>query len=111
MNPGRLRHRVTFDQPVVGQSSSGAQTITFTPYCDVWASVEPLRGKETLQAGQVAADMDTRIRVRWSSETDCITPKWRARFNGIIYDIKQVSQVAFANREIELMCQSGLNQG
>ncbi len=108
---GQYRHRVTFDSPAVSQGASGEELIAWALFGTFWTALEPLNGNEQLQAGQMLNVVDTRIRMRWSPNADQITDKWRARHNGIIYNIKSVIHVNFAQRELHIMCTSGKNAG
>lgn len=115
MRAGSLRHRVTIDGPVLSQGDTGEEVVAWTTDATgsltVWADVSPLSGKEQLQASQVLANVTTRIRIRWSPTNDQITPKWRVRHAQDIYNIVFVNHVNLAQREIELMCESGRNNG
>ncbi len=111
MNPGILRHRITLERPVTIQSTSGAEVLSFEPDGEEPASVEPLQGTEALQAAQIAAELDTKITIRWSPWADQITPKWRIQFRNVIYNITQVRNVEMRDREIVLLCSSGVNRG
>ena len=104
LRPGECRHRVTFDEPVTSRNAIGEEVITWTPAFTVWGSVAPLRGRELILAEQVAAQMDTRIRLFWSTQTDRITAKWQARHAGVTYGIAAPPiHVDFARREVEIM--------
>ena len=111
MKAGSLRHRVLVEKPTDTQDASGAVALGFTCVAIVWASVEPLRGRETLLAEQITAQMDTRIRMRWSPPLDCMTAKWRLRFKDVIYNIQSIAHIGHRQREIEVMCSSGANRG
>lgn len=108
---GKLRHIVSFDEPVLSQGDNGEEIITFTESFQAWASVEPLTGRERLLANQVDAATDTRIRIRWSPDADAVNAKWRARHRTVIYNIKSVAHVEIGYKEIEIMCESGINAG
>ena len=68
-----------------------------------------MSGREALQAGQISAELTTRITVRWQPLLDEISAKWRVRHAGVIYDITQPAHLKLERREIELMCSSGLH--
>ena len=46
MRIGTLRHRVELQEPVENQDGYGEAERTYTTYATVWASVEPLSGRE-----------------------------------------------------------------
>lgn len=106
MRAGRLRHRVWFDSPVATKATDGQRVISFVASFIVWAGIEPLRGTEGIEAGQNASGMDTRIIVRWSSSIEPVTPKWRIRHDGVIYNIKSKVHRNLARREVEFMCET-----
>jgi len=111
VNAGKLRHRLLLDEPIATQDDTGSEVINWSAFGTVWASVEPLRGREQLIANQALAPLDTRIRIRWSPAVNMITAKWRGTHQGIIYNFKSISQTDMGHREIEIMAQSGLNDG
>lgn len=113
MKIGPLRQRVRLERPVTTQGDSGADSVTWVTVATVWASVEPstIRQRERLAANQVLADMDTLIRVRWVPVISAINATWRAVHNETIYNIIGVANVQARNRELELQCKSGMNDG
>lgn len=111
MRAGGIPRRLWIDEPVVTQDETGGEVVTWTPIGPLWASIEPVRGREALIAGANLAIMDTKIRMRWSPQADRITSKWRARYGDTIYDIVSVAHLKTARREIELMCKSGASEG
>lgn len=102
MRAGKLRHRVTIQRAVEEQDEFGAAVETWVNVGQVWASVEPLRGREYFQAEGVQAETDTRIRMRYYKEA--IVPKMRVVHGATIYDIESVIDVETRGRELELMC-------
>lgn len=111
MQAGALRHRVAFERNSETQGPSGQPRPSWEPVRTVWASLEPLAGRERVVAAAEVAELDTRIRIRYSPEFDPMTAKWRAIYRSVIYDIKSVANVNMADREIELMAKSGVNSG
>lgn len=111
MRAGLLRHRISFDEPVVTQSASGDELPGWTERWTVWGSIEPLKGREAYSNDQIRDEVDTRMRIRWSPVTANITPKWRARHGAVIYNLQNIAHIETHQREIEIMAQSGLNEG
>jgi SPP1 family predicted phage head-tail adaptor len=112
MQAGRLRHKVDIEylsanSPDQDQYGAPDQSWT-TLYNDIWAAVEPLSGRELFAAQEHHSEVETRIRVRYRSD---ITAKMRVVFNGNYYDIKAVINSEFRNRELHLLCATGVNQG
>jgi SPP1 family predicted phage head-tail adaptor len=114
MQAGKLRHLVTFDSPsqTSQDDTTGEEIIDWgSGYATVYAAVEPLTGREFVQANAVEADIDTRITVRWEPWLDTVNPKWRIRFRDVIYNIQSVANVDMRDRELQFMCKSGVNSG
>lgn len=102
MEAGKLRHRVTIQSKAATRDTYGEEVIIWTTVATVWAAVEPLQGREYLEARQVTAEVSTRIIIRRRSG---ILPEMRAVYGSRIYDILAVIEVDEARREMELMCQ------
>ena len=65
MDPGKLRHRVTIQQPF--EATAGGETaITWSDVeTGVWAAIEPISSREYFLASQVRADITHRVTVRY----------------------------------------------
>lgn len=101
MRAGQLRHRVTLQSKSVVQNTFGEETITWTDTATIWAAVEPLRGREFLEARQDQAEVSTRIRMRYRSG---VAPEMRAVFGSHTYNIQAVIHLEERQRELHLMC-------
>ena len=105
MRAGRLKHTIAIEQLDETQDSHGEPLNTWAPYITRRASVEPLLGREYFAARQDIAEVTTRFRLRYDSETRLITAKMRVSYNGQYYDIESPPiNVGEANKEIILMC-------
>ena len=102
MQAGKLRHQIIIQQQSSTQDAHGQLVETWTTFATLRASVEPLRGKEYFSTEQEHAEVDTRIRIRYSAG---ILPKMRVLFGSKLYDIKSVINVEERNRYMELMCE------
>lgn len=100
MNPGRLRHRVQIQQHSTGQSASGAVVDTWTTLATVWASVQPLLGREFWQARQENAVVSTKIRMRWNG---VLQPRHRIVHAGRWFDVVSVALVDDIQHELVVM--------
>lgn len=100
MNPGILRNQVVIQRKTSTQSTTGEEVITWVNVAMVWASIEPLRGQEFLEAARLAADIDARIRIRYRAG---ILPSMRVVFGERIFDIQAVIHVKELKREMQLM--------
>lgn len=111
MKAGKLDKRLDIEQPITTQDSAGSPVVSWLAVGTVWASIEPIKGREAMTANQNLAIMDTRIKVRAHPLLSSINAKWRVKYNGLIYNIVSVAHIELGNREIELMCVSGANDG
>ncbi len=102
MRAGRLRHKVVIQKTTEDRTDSGETTNTWSTHATVWASIEPLNGREYFQAQQETAVVNTRIRIR---HVDGIVPKMRVLHGARVFDIKAVIDVNERGREIVLMCE------
>lgn len=102
MRAGRLRHRITIQQPGTTQDSYGEENAagTWTTFATRWAAVEPLQGREYFAAQQHLARVTTRFILR---KINGVTPKMRILFDGRIYDIDAVMDFDERGIEVQLM--------
>jgi len=103
MQAGRLRHRVTVQRATDSIDQYGDQTPTWASLGTVWASVEPLSGREYFAAAQMQSEVSTRIVIRPISGVT-LTPKDRVKFGSRYFDIQSVINRDERNRELQLLC-------
>jgi SPP1 family predicted phage head-tail adaptor len=109
MRAGRMRHKVSIERPTVTQDSTGSITNTWGEYASVWASVEPISGREYFSASQVQSNVSTRIRIRY---LEGVTPKMRVLHGSTYYDIEAViTDNKSGIAEMQLMCVTRGAQG
>lgn len=102
MRSGRLRHKVDIQQPVETQNSYGEPEVAWANVVeDVWASIEPFRGREYFAAKQFNAEIEARVVMRYRSD---VTAKMRVVHGSNEYYIDSVINVDERNRELQLMC-------
>lgn len=94
MSAGKLDRRITLQRATAsddGFSSEG--TLTWSDLATVWAEVSPVSDGERWRAGEVAAHITHRFRIRWSSTTATLTPKDRILYQGRVFDISGVKEI------------------
>lgn len=105
MRAGRLNQRVVLQSRTETQNSFGETTWTWADWKTVWASVEPLTGREYFAASQAQAESSIRIRIR---HLDGVTTKHRVKHtvNAVAryYEIEAVLPVHHDRAEMHLMC-------
>ena len=65
MNAGRLDKRITIERMESGQDELGQPIEGWIPTYSVWASIEPLQGREYIAAMAAQAERTVRIRLRY----------------------------------------------
>lgn len=109
MNAKDLNKRVTIQKKAVTRAANGEEVITWTTHLPVWASVQPIRGREFFAAAQMQGAADYRVTVRYNST---ITRDMRVMFGATVLDISaEPINVNSAGRWLELMCVSGVRDG
>lgn len=112
MQIGSKRHRLNIQAPVMAQDSTTGELVpSWTTIGTVWASIEPMRGRERLLSDQIVGEMDTRIRVRWNDITSQVTTAHRGEHQGSIFNFVSIAHLRLDQREIEIMAKSGVNDG
>ncbi len=112
MNPGRLRHRVTFEEPgPPEQDSDGALVETWVPTFSrpLSAEIVDLSGYELEAAQAINAKVRTSITVRYRPG---FKPAMRGLHRGVIYNVEAVIADPKSGRHfLTLLCTSGVNDG
>lgn len=89
------------ESPSRTQDAYGADIPTWTTWKAVWASIEPLTGRQFLLAAQATLETTHEIRIRWQPE---VTAKMRIVFEGRTFGIETIMNVEERDRELVLMC-------
>jgi SPP1 family predicted phage head-tail adaptor len=108
IDAGRLNQRITLRQRAAGLDALGQESGSWTDVATVWASAEPLRGREFFAAGQVQTEASTRFRIRYLAG---VVPTMQVVWNGAPYDINAVIDVDGRKHTLELMCVQGGRDG
>lgn len=100
MRSGPLRCRITIEAPVETPGSDGSILTTWETYATMWASIEPLIGREYFAQQREQATVSHKIRMR---HMPGITHKTRVVWNSRLFEIESVFNVGERNRELLLM--------
>ena len=87
MNAGRLRDFIKVQQRSESQDEYGQPVDTWTDLFADYAEVIRLGGREVFSQARVAADVDTRVTIRWRTG---LKAKQRIMFEGTTFDIQSV---------------------
>lgn len=100
-NPGNLRHRITIQQISSTQDDYGQPIDEWTDIATVWASIEPITGREFFAADTINSEISHRIRMRYKPG---ILPSMRVKFKTRYFDIQSVINYNELNTDLQLMC-------
>jgi SPP1 family predicted phage head-tail adaptor len=101
MRAGRMDKRVEIQQPVSVPDGAGGQTVTWTTFDTIWASIEPLQGQEYIAAQQMQTAVTHRLRIRY---LEGITAAMRVKFGARVFQIQSILNYNERNAEMQLMC-------
>lgn len=98
---GNLRHRVIIQGKQTTPDGMGGFVEAWQDIATVWGDVRPLRGQERYVAQQAVSEVTHKVTIRYMSG---IAPGNRILFDGRVFDILAVINVAERNRWLELLC-------
>ena len=108
MRAGDLNKRITLYELVTGSPAKdefGEPNTSWEALDTVWASIEPISGREFWAQQQVQSEITARIRIRYR---DDITPGMKAEYQSKTYAIKNVIDKDEKHAELQLMCSEGV---
>lgn len=108
MQAGSLRQRIILEARGSEQDAFGQTTITWSPVVEVWASIEPLGGRQLESARATQNEVTHRVCMR---HMPGITTAMRISFGDRFFDILSVRNVGEKNAELEIDAKEGLNDG
>lgn len=108
MRLGPLNKRITFQSPKTGRDTFGQPLVGWDDVATVWASVEPISGRELLAAQQMQGEVTHRIRLRYLAG---ITTATRILFGARVFDIQSAINAREAGASLEILAVEGLNDG
>jgi SPP1 family predicted phage head-tail adaptor len=93
MQAGPLDRRLQFRRATITDDGLAKSETWADHGSPVWAAKADVSDGERWRAGEVAAHITTRFRVRWSLFTAGITPKDRLACEGRSYDITGIKEI------------------
>lgn len=102
MRAGQLRHRVIIQHKTITRNDGGEPIETWANLVTVWGSVEPLRGREYLEAQTQQQAISHRIRIRHPRQS--VTPEMRVKFGTRVFEIESALNTGERNIDMTLMC-------
>lgn len=104
MEAGRLNKRVKLQQPVKNQDDYGEMEVSYSTYATVWASIEPLQGRELEHAHQISAETNHRVTIRYGIYPADVASEHRVIYGERTFEITSVINPGERNEKLILMC-------
>jgi SPP1 family predicted phage head-tail adaptor len=101
LNNGNLRHHITFQVQTETQNDYGEEIKDWVEIVAVWASINPISGKEFFAAEKLNSEVSHKINLRY---TPGITSDMRIRFGERYFHIISVINFQEKNIELQLLC-------
>jgi SPP1 family predicted phage head-tail adaptor len=101
MNPGKLRHRVTIQRMADTVNSINETVQAPQDYITVWASFEPVTGREYMEMQTIRPELTYKAIMRYHVG---ITPDMLLKFRGRLFEITDILNAEERNRELQIMC-------
>ncbi len=99
VNPARFDQRVVLQTVTRTSDGQGGSTETWADTLTVWASVEPLKGWEKMQAMQLQTPVTHKVTTRY---TAAATTARRLKLGTRVMDVKEVINLNEAHAFLEL---------
>mgnify|MGYP002813343007 CR=1 FL=1 len=100
MRIGPLRARVRIRTYTTSRDAYGAEVEAWVDFADVWASIEPLIGREFMAAKQITAEISHKIRMRY---IEGLLPTMTILWGDREFEIVSIINVSERNKEILIM--------
>lgn len=101
LRAGDLNKRVTLQAEI--RNPTEDEVIGYSPIATVWASIEPVRGRELVESNRDISEEWTRIRIRYRAGLDTVK---QALHGSTQYDVESIINPQSSNRVLELMCKA-----
>ena len=99
MSIGDLKHRITFQKPVISTNENGFEVESFENYKTVWAKVSNLSGKEYFEAAAIQKEKTIKFLIRAGTDVD---ESMRIFFLGKTFNIIFIDNINYKNKYIEI---------
>lgn len=97
---GQMQHRVTVEKPIHRMDSQGGYVDTWEPVCTVWAQIQPLEGRELIEAMQVVWHVSHKIYMRYNPLIDA---GYRIRYGDRVFNIVAIIDTDMQHKELEVL--------
>jgi SPP1 family predicted phage head-tail adaptor len=99
---GRRNKLVTIEQATTSKDSYNQDVETWaTLVADIWAAIEPVRGREFFAARQISSEVTHKITISYRSG---LSSKVRVKYQSRYFRVESIIDPAEAHEDMELMC-------
>jgi len=102
---GALRHRIDLEAPIRTNDGGGGASVTWSTLAEIWASIEPMNGQESVLGDGLASRISHEIVVRHRSGLE---PSMRFRLGARVFEIKAVLDIDERGRMLRCLCREEL---
>lgn len=99
-NVGKMRHRITIQQPSDTPDGIGGNTRTWTTFATVWASIEPLNAFQIFKAQHLEHRVTHKVMIRYLAG---LTSDMRISYDSRIFGIEGIKDIDETKNYFELM--------
>lgn len=105
---GKLRDRITFQQPATTQDSFGQPDIAWSDVCTVWANHSDLSGQKLVAAQAINAETQSQFVIRYRTG---LTKAMRIVHDGRYYNVHAILDQEGRKRWLHVNTSEGMNLG
>lgn len=98
---GEMRHRIILQRPIEADDGHKGHTVTWQVAATLWASVEPLSGREYFYSHQIKAEITHRVKIRYRED---ITTKMRIKHGDRVLEIESILDKKERRQILEILC-------
>lgn len=98
---GKLRHQISLLKPIIVKDALGQEVEKLEVQKTVWASIEPLSGKEYFSTKQINSEATVKITIRY---IESLLPHWVVQFGQRVFNIEAIINLEERNRYLQLLC-------
>ena len=99
---GALRHRLVIESAVRVPDDGGGVSRTWSNIAEVWAAIDPVKGRETVVAEAVTGSVSFVIHIRYRND---VVPAMRFRLGTRVFEILAVFDASDRRRFLKCLVQ------
>ena len=101
MEPGRMRHRIRIQRLGQARNEFGEPEDRWEDVATVWSSIQPVSGREFMEALKAQAEVTHRVTIRY---TPAVKASMRVLYGDRVLDILHILDAWEQHREMTLLC-------